>query len=314
MRDTEYVFLHVLGSDLMAHADLIPQHLEWWTCDVEDCRHTCYRRDNFLQHLVREHKFPEPKVKTKAAIKRAGAQDPTWQKVEQCHAETTAKPQDEPCRFCGKTLPTWKKLTVHLAKHMEAMSLPILRLVVRKQLEADTIISPVQEPPPRTFPPVKSELPHFNTSPNPDQSSCLTHQPGTIAYPNVPHAAYTYNPSGAFSNFYDPSSMAPQQPNPMNLGLHQPGIGGSFQGQAGYQNLPVSSSYVGSAQYMTQMEPFPAYMNTLGLQDSSGNQIYDATGLDPTGGDQQQYSQQSSVSPYTRSPQQGHAGFFHQQR
>lgn len=303
----------------MAHPDSIRQHLEWWTCDVEDCRHTCYRRDNFLQHLVREHKFPEPKVKTKAAIKRAGAQDPTWQKVEQCHAETTAKPQDEPCRFCGKTLPTWKKLTVHLAKHMETMSLPILRLVARKQLDADTIISPVQEPPPRTFPPVKSEPQYFNTSPNPDQSPGMTHQPGTLAYPNTQQAAYTYNPSSAFSSFYD-TPMAPQQPSAMNLGLHQAGIGGGFQGQAGYQNLPVSSgsSYVGAPQYMSmpqQMEPFPAYMNPLGLQDASGNQIYDATGLDPTNvGDQEQYSHQSSLSPYTRSPHQGRGGFFHQQR
>lgn len=301
------------------HADLIQQHLEWWTCDVEDCRHTCYRRDNFLQHLVREHKFSEPKVKTKAAIKRAGAQDPTWQKVEQCHAETTARPQDEPCRFCGKTLPTWKKLTVHLAKHMETMSLPILRLVARKQLEVDTIISPVQEPPPRTFPPVKSESQQPNTSPNPDQSPGMTHQPGTLAYPSTQHTAYTYNPTSAFSNFYDATSIVPQQPSAMNLGLHQAGIGGGFQGQTGYQNLPVSSgsSYVGSAPYMTmsqQMEPFPAYMNPLGLQDASGNQIYDATGLDPTGGDQQQYNQQSSLSPYTRSPHQGHGGFFHQQR
>ncbi|TWU74545.1 hypothetical protein ED733_006119 [Metarhizium rileyi] len=138
-------------ADWVRHENEGHRHLEWWTCDVDDCRHTCYRRDNFLQHLVREHKFLEPKVKTKAAMKRARGMDPTWQKVEQCHIETTDQPQDEPCRFCGKIFLTWKKLTVHLAKHMEQISLPVLRLVAAKvdELTADTIISPVQDPQPR---------------------------------------------------------------------------------------------------------------------------------------------------------------------
>src|SRR3569833_62819 len=121
-------------ADWVRHENEGHRHLEWWTCDVEDCRHTNNRRDNFLQHLVREHKFLEPKVKTKAAIKTAGGADPTWLKVERCLAETQARPQDEPCRFCGKSIPTWKKLTVHLAKHMEQISLPVLRLVAQKEL------------------------------------------------------------------------------------------------------------------------------------------------------------------------------------
>ena len=65
--------------------------------------------------------------------------------LEQCHHETTQRPQDEPCKFCGKSFPTWKKLTVHLAKHMEHISLPILRLVEAKTVDANTIISPVGE-------------------------------------------------------------------------------------------------------------------------------------------------------------------------
>ncbi|KAK2603358.1 hypothetical protein N8I77_009822 [Diaporthe amygdali] len=134
-------------ADWVRHENEGHRHLEWWTCDVDDCRHTCYRRDNFLQHLVREHKFMEPKMKTKAAIKRGGGQDLTWQKVERCHAESMSRPQEEPCRFCGKELATWKSLTVHLAKHMEAISLPLVRLVARQELDANTIIKPVQEPP-----------------------------------------------------------------------------------------------------------------------------------------------------------------------
>ncbi|OAQ96681.1 hypothetical protein LLEC1_02212 [Akanthomyces lecanii] len=146
-------------ADWVRHENEGHRHLEWWTCDVEDCRHTCYRKDNFLQHLVREHKFVEPKVKTKAAMKRAGGVEPTWQKVEECHMETPKRPQDEPCKFCRRTFPTWKKLTVHLAKHMEQISLPVLRLVDMKarELGADSIISPVQDPPVRQMLPVPSD-------------------------------------------------------------------------------------------------------------------------------------------------------------
>ncbi|KAL2756248.1 hypothetical protein ACRALDRAFT_210562 [Sodiomyces alcalophilus JCM 7366] len=146
-------------ADWVRHENEGHRHLEWWTCDVEDCRHTCYRRDNFQQHLVREHKFQESKVRSKAALRRSGVVDPIWQKVEVCHADTTRKPQDEACRFCGKTFPSWKKLTVHLAKHMEQISLPVLRLVAAKELAADTVISPVHDPPPRTMFPSAAPLP-----------------------------------------------------------------------------------------------------------------------------------------------------------
>lgn len=146
-------------ADWVRHENEGHRHLEWWTCDVEDCRHTCFRKDNFLQHLVREHKFIEPKVKTKAAMKRAGGVEPTWQKVEECHQETQNRPQDEPCKFCGRAFPTWKKLTVHLAKHMEQIALPVLRLVdmKAKELGADSIISPVQDPPVRQMLPLPND-------------------------------------------------------------------------------------------------------------------------------------------------------------
>ena len=132
-------------ADWVRHENERHRHLEWWICQVEDCRHPCYRKDNFLQHLVREHKLPEPKQKTKAAIKKARLTEPAWIMLEQCHHETTNRPQDEPCKFCGKSFPTWKKLTVHLAKHMEHISLPILRLVEARSVDASTIISPVEQ-------------------------------------------------------------------------------------------------------------------------------------------------------------------------
>lgn len=293
-------------------------HLEWWTCDVDDCWHTCYRRDNFLQHLVREHKFLEPKVKTKAAIKRSGGQDPTWQKVEKCHAETKGRPQDEPCRFCGKTLPTWKKLTVHLAKHMENMSLPILRLVARKELEPDSVISPVQDPPPRSFPPVmKTEPQPLVPSPSANQSP-MQHQAGVFPYSNTQQSSYTFQPQGAFpdSVYNSPMPGLPQS-NAVSMGLHQPGLSGGFQNQGGYSSMPVTPGpfTTTSGQFVTiphQVEPFPAFTNPLGLQDVSGNQLYD-TRLDPVSAGGDQYTPQGSISPFYQSPLQGQGGFYSHQ-
>ena len=132
-------------ADWVRHENERHRHLEWWICQVDDCTHPCYRKDNFLQHLVREHKLPEPKQKTKAAIKKARDTEPAWVMLEQCHHETQNKPQDEPCKFCGKSFNTWKKLTVHLAKHMEHISLPVLRLVDQRIVDANTIISPVEQ-------------------------------------------------------------------------------------------------------------------------------------------------------------------------
>ncbi|KAG9237607.1 hypothetical protein BJ875DRAFT_136711 [Amylocarpus encephaloides] len=132
-------------ADWVRHENERHRHLEWWICQVDDCSHPCYRKDNFLQHLVREHKLPEPKQKTKAAIKKARLTEPAWRMLEQCHHETEKRPLDEPCKFCGRSFATWKKLTVHLAKHMEHLSLPILKLVEARSVDASTIISPVEQ-------------------------------------------------------------------------------------------------------------------------------------------------------------------------
>ncbi|KAI9732077.1 MAG: hypothetical protein M1818_007672 [Claussenomyces sp. TS43310] len=140
-------------ADWVRHENERHRQLEWWTCQIDECAHKCYRKDNFLQHLVREHKLPEPKHKTKAAVKKASGDDEqVWAVVRRCHHETQAKPQDEPCKFCGKAFNSWKKLTVHLAKHMEHISLPILGLVEQQQVNADTIVSPVEALPARQAP------------------------------------------------------------------------------------------------------------------------------------------------------------------
>lgn len=320
-------------ADWVRHENEGHRHLEWWTCDVDDCRHKCYRRDNFLQHLVREHKFPEPKIKTKAAMKRAaaGGIDPTWAKVEQCHHETDELPQNEPCRFCGKTFPSWKKLTVHLAKHMEQISLPILRLVAKKELDEHTIISPIQDPPPRQFPPDfsdKQDQHHrvFGSSSTITQSRPMAyshHGPPLGMYPPAPpsqgyHAAGVYNPG--FSSFSPGIAQTQISVQPMTHHQHQ-GFQ-SLNSQAAFPELPTTSAgtYMStprqaSPNIMTMtsdLEPFPALtMDALGLglqnPPSAAEQLsYDNGGFPAEQQQRQQHQRQftpqGSVSPYGTSP------------
>ncbi|WYZ34450.1 hypothetical protein EsH8_I_000726 [Colletotrichum jinshuiense] len=319
-------------ADWVRHENEGHRHLEWWTCDVEDCRHTCYRRDNFLQHLVREHKFTEPKNKTKAAIKRAGGMDPTWQKVEQCRHETTKRPQEEPCRFCGKQFPSWKKLTVHLAKHMEHISLPILRLVAAKELEPDTIISPVQDPPPRA---------PFNAPAAFDEAAIKSEPSQIPSYVNPPYQPHTMMPGsngvyqdvnqfgypGANGNSQFQDYMYPTQyPNSgqsMNqnmLGLQPASRGGQGYNQhyqaANSMAMPAAS-YMGPQQQFMSMaqetEPFPALdQNALGLHQTphmGGPMSYDGL-LGQGTVNENRYPPQGSISPYSHSPLQGASGFY----
>ncbi|KAH9878957.1 hypothetical protein J1614_002392 [Plenodomus biglobosus] len=138
-------------ADWVRHENERHRQLENWTCQIADCNHTCYRKDNFVQHLVREHKIAEPRQRTgRGGHKDAAAsadQDEIWAIVERCRRDTVKQPKDEPCRFCGNICNSWKKLTVHLAKHMEQLSMPILTLVEQNQLNADSVISPVVEMP-----------------------------------------------------------------------------------------------------------------------------------------------------------------------
>lgn len=134
-------------ADWVRHESERHRHLEWWTCSMPDCTHTCFRKDNFVQHLVREHKMPEPKVKLtksrKTTTKLDGQTTPTEhidvpsnaealgqvsKLVETCRHVTEKKPTDEACRFCGNVCNSWKKLTVHMARHMEQIALPVLQL------------------------------------------------------------------------------------------------------------------------------------------------------------------------------------------
>lgn len=149
-------------ADWVRHENERHRHLEWWRCNMPECSHICYRKDNFVQHLVREHKKREPKVKSRGSASNSQAQpeadavaawqaqiqeaeiQEVWKLVDVCHFETQKKPRDEACKFCGNVCNSWKKLTVHLAKHMEQIAMPVLELVKRREVSADTIISPVE--------------------------------------------------------------------------------------------------------------------------------------------------------------------------
>jgi hypothetical protein len=142
-------------ADWVRHESERHRQLEWWTCSEPDCNHTCFRKDNFVQHLVREHKMPEPKVKktkAKGTAKHQGGLDSPeilaemqreheveqlWDLVERCRHDNPKGPKDEACRFCGNVCTSWKKLTVHLAKHMEQIAMPVLALVNERDLSSN---------------------------------------------------------------------------------------------------------------------------------------------------------------------------------
>ena len=51
-------------ADWVRHENERHRQLENWKCEKSDCNHVCYRKDNFVQHLVREHKIAEPRQRT----------------------------------------------------------------------------------------------------------------------------------------------------------------------------------------------------------------------------------------------------------
>jgi hypothetical protein len=136
-------------ADWVRHENERHRHLEWWACNMPECDHTCYRKDNFVQHLVREHKRPEPKSKKTKSAASGGTEEQEvaslWKQVDECHKETDKSPTEEPCRFCGNVCDDWKKLTVHLAKHMEQIALPILQLVEKHSSTTNNRVNPTKK-------------------------------------------------------------------------------------------------------------------------------------------------------------------------
>jgi hypothetical protein len=222
-------------ADWVRHENERHRQLEKWTCDYNGCAHVCFRRDNFVQHLVREHKVPEPKIRAP----RQGSRSPNpvtpdkptemppdfnplidtvetyvQRIVERCYQPSEKRAQDEPCRFCGNICTSWKKLTVHLGKHMEQIALPMIPLVERFSLNSNSLphsyITTSQAIPTGVQPMILSN--HLSASP---VEQGFFSEPGEmgadLGIPNLPlSSAETYLRGQQIQqNFLDPSySMA----------------------------------------------------------------------------------------------------------
>lgn len=144
-------------ADWVRHENEKHRHLEWWRCNIGECNHQCHRKDNFAQHLVREHKRKEPKPnrrmnsnikgKGKSPLNLDQEDQEFWRLVDSCRHEKTSDPRVEACPFCGNTCTSWKKLSVHVGKHMEQIAMPTLDLVSRRNVTKDTPISPLEPQP-----------------------------------------------------------------------------------------------------------------------------------------------------------------------
>lgn len=235
-------------ADWVRHESERHRKLEWWTCTVHDCHHTCYRKDNFVQHLVREHKMPEPKIKktkTKGVGPAAETQEESsrereaeqlWELVDQCHHDTSKGPREEPCRFCGNVCSSWKKLTVHLAKHMEQIAMPVLALVQERHLfpNIDADVAPKAVSYPGS---IAQEVTSFSPQLN-----------GIKAEPEAPmnfEAGQSEPPTGFLNPTYPPTSTT----------LHQgflsagPDVYTAYGSQAGFAGQQFVSLHQNSVTY-----------------------------------------------------------------
>ncbi len=208
-------------ADWVRHENERHRHLEWWKCSVQECNHICYRKDNFVQHLVREHKMTEPKVKRGSGsskikpVNNGFAEDgEVWRLVDDCRFETEKKPRDEPCPFCGNVCSTFKKLSVHMGKHMEQIAMPVLQLVDLRQVSPDTIISPVEQPQmvPSSFatlPGVVHNVDPSNLSPYPTSATSAYQTSSAGQSPASMHGR-PYNGGYNFDQtYYSPHTMTP---------------------------------------------------------------------------------------------------------
>lgn len=237
-------------ADWVRHENEIHRHLEWWTCQIEECRHQCFRKDNFLQHLVREHKMPEPKDKSKAAVKRTRTTEPALMMLERCHHDTTKVPQQEPCKFCGRTFTQWKKLTVHLAKHMEDISLPILRVVEKRDVDASTIISPVKEKESEPVTPI-------------GRTKVESHSPANLDHiPSHPQVTSPF-PTYQHGFFPDQSNFEIQPQTPQGMMYHNNPMYGATYGMPVSQPRPHGGSLDSGLQQLHHSRGFDSLDPTL---------------------------------------------------
>lgn len=238
-------------ADWVRHENERHRHLEWWNCNISECTHKCYRKDNFVQHLVREHKRKEPKVKGRnnGSAKGKGKnaiggfnqeEQDFWNLVDACRHEGATDAKCEPCKFCNNNCASWKKLSVHVGKHMEQIAMPVLDLAKRRNVTKDTIISPVEPPPSRGIP----YLPHEQSMVSDVYAAVSPHtQSGTSNYQSssAGHSpAVTHRPTG----------VVPSQPlfrsNYATNGMRQGSMTAGTYTQGGFTGATPYANYLGT--------------------------------------------------------------------
>ncbi|OAP63504.1 hypothetical protein AYL99_02731 [Fonsecaea erecta] len=217
-------------ADWVRHENERHRHLEWWQCSIQECNHVCYRKDNFVQHLVREHKMTEPKVKrgsgsSKNKAINSGSQEDSevWRMVDKCRVETGKQARDEACRFCGNVCSTFKKLSVHMGRHMEQIAMPVLQLVSMAEVSPDTIVSPIDQPPMMgssfgTIPGAMNNADGSNLSPYPVS---VTSAYQTSSAGQSPASLHVHAQNGGFpldQGYYSPHALTPTAQGPIMTG------------------------------------------------------------------------------------------------
>ena len=316
-------------ADWVRHENERHRQLEWWMCNMNDCSHKCYRKDNFVQHLVREHKLPEPKVKTqktgKPAVRGPSSQkarnsrlsdengdephdetDQVWRLVEVCRHETQKNPKDEPCKFCGNICNSWKKLTVHLAKHMEQISMPVLGVVKQKEVTTETIVSPIEQrlashqasmsptaqspfsqpslssfgqPMMQDIPPgftaIQPPVTGYFGNPHVSQETVNYHRASPNTYPPPNSNTIAYNGANFGQSHHDASYPVSQFAVPTYVNSSAPTSSAPNDTQQGYSSHPTSSSpenfYPGNFHGPTSQPRSSPYDESHGFQYMSNN-------------------------------------------
>jgi hypothetical protein len=262
-------------ADWVRHENERHRHLEWWKCNVPECSHVCYRKDNFVQHLVREHKMTEPKVKGRGsgssknkavnpmAWQAGQEENAVWPMVNSCRTETLRLARDEPCRFCGNVCSTFKKLSVHMGKHMEQIAMPILALVELRPVSPNTIISPIEQPQPfpSSFTNMPAGLNHVesnNLSPYPT-SATSAYQTSSAGQSPVSMQGRSHNGIYPYEgNHYSPHTLTPTMQAAGTHGAY--GSYGSFASQ--------TQAGMGLSNYVQPGDGRQAHQPSLSPQDT----------------------------------------------
>lgn len=303
-------------ADWVRHENERHRQLEWWMCNMNDCSHKCYRKDNFVQHLVREHKLPEPKVKTtrngkpavrgpssrKARIKHGDEEDSNdeidqvWKLVEECRHETPKNPKDEACKFCGNICNSWKKLTVHLAKHMEQISMPVLGVVRQKEVTSETIISPIEQ-----------RMISQQNSISPTAQSPFTHTSSSSISPfGMPVDSAGELPTG-FTAMTPQNNYFAGAAEPQTLNIQQRVSPNTYPPPGHAQHL--AASYAQQHRASASASPFPMPHSQIPMPEyNSSFGASPAPQFNPVNASSRGFTHPQQAQPPTQSPENIHGG------